>query len=203
MSRADLVRVGIGTLVFAVLGAAAGGVGAWVIANIHDVDVPRPIFERSVGPVVVRGRMDAERPLPSEPECGGPEWFRALIARPDGLDLPVGDLGRRLPRYELPAGLGVADQPVLATFGPAPLVAYLVRVDERVAQVQARFADGQRDAMRPVEGWALLVHLLGDATEPGTATIEAVGVDGEVVGAVEVPVHLDAPLPARCLGEAR
>jgi hypothetical protein len=194
------MRIAMWSVAVAVAATAVGlSAGLVVQAAVH-VQVPRPLFQRVVGDVRVFGRVTSDVPPSAAADCGVSESFTGLVSRSGGFQFPVGDWGRRAPRYGDASGVAIVDQPSFVDL-PAPVAVYLVHVQAVAKEVRARFADGSTDAMRPVEGWAVLVDQLGHGGHGEQARFEIVGARGESLAAVDVPPTLGPGATARCMHE--
>jgi hypothetical protein len=202
-ARPRVVAVVTTTLLVAVAGAGVGLATGHVVTASVDLRVPRQLFHRSVGPLLIDGRMlpavwpgaQAARP------CGHrDEWFGAGLTwgswRGSG---PIDDLN---PTASVAATDGsiVVQLPTFFQDGTEdPQVAMVIgHATPQVIVVRASFG-GQRDAMRPVEGWFALAGFFGG----GRIVVTAIRDEGSVVKLVVVPAKPAAGLADHCLVSGR
>ena len=187
------------TLAFAIAGAAVGfATGHVVTAAVHP-QVPRALFHRRVGPMVVDGRMlpavwpGAQGPRP----CGrSHEWFSA------SLDWAQYEGGGPIDDHMPTASVSAPDSSVVAALPTYfqndvkdPKVAMVIgHASSSVTLVRASFA-GRSDAMRPVEGWFALVGFF----DTGRIMVFATGGDGSITKLVVVPATRSQGLGDHCL----
>jgi hypothetical protein len=177
-----------------------------------------PLFRRSSGGVEIRAFAEpmpaspvADLPavvLPVEPpSAGGLPSSCSVLAGAGDLLLDVSDAGAVARQVAAPvAALGTSAVFYAAVEGSregAPMAVVAARVSAGVARLVARFAGGAVEVARPVEGWAVVAHVVGSPGDPAAGVrrpasgvrVEATSSTGKVLEATTV--QLASPMPSR------